>query len=430
MKKQIKTVAVALTVVMSMAAAPFAVFAGGDITYEQTVVSNTAVSWVNLNEKCNVGWDAGTIDWNGDGLNEAPDKAPSGKAVEAKTWGRLSVQDPSKNYWDSVAGAKYAPLYAMGAQAIWSSEYSQNILNGDVVAFTSNFDIQGRCVNAVDLSFTSDNAAIVTVNGRYLASTTNSIRWENYLASGGVEPEIGAPMGDAEVAAILNQGIMINTNIKDAYNDNNLGWNAVQTVHLSDIDNWLEVFHLSPRSTNNVLKVYGINAGTDCSNASNGGNPAFVMYGLTVKSSDHGVDVIPNWMAIHLDVVGTDTTNTVTMAGGTQYQSGQGWGFTYFNLADLSQGKDLTLNIVGGKKLTTYGKATLSLVEVNGQAAIKVVLTGITLAAGNEVFKAQVSDNESLFTGKNYNQGNFAFKAPAPQKVNGSYTFTIPLNIF
>jgi len=137
------------------------------------------------------------------------------------------------------------------------------------------------------------------------------------------------------------------------------------------------------------------------------------------------------WMALHLNTTGGDSTNTIAMpAGGIQYQSTQGWGFTYIKVEDLRLGVPQVFDIVGGDKRTKYGTAALELIRGdNGAAQLKVTLTdlndktGITLSGGNEVIKAEISGADIF--GNNYDQGSFTYKSAAPKKVAGSYTFII-----
>ena len=127
------------------------------------------------------------------------------------------------------------------------------------------------------------------------------------------------------------------------------------------------------------------------------------------------------WAGVHLDVEGG--TNTVTMANGERFSTGQGWGFTYIKVEGLSKSKPLTFDIVGNKQ--TYGTAELS---VNENDELVIILEGISLASGKEVIKVMLTADESWLL--NNNQGKYALKMPAPAKTDGKYVIVVPSTKF
>ena len=152
-----------------------------------------------------------------------------------------------------------------------------------------------------------------------------------------------------------------------------------------------------------------------------------------------GIDTIDNaatdvygglWAAVHLDVNGSDCdndsgTNTVTMTGGTQYSTGQGWGFTYFSIDGLSWSTPVEFDIVGNG--VVYGKATVSLSPSND---LIITIEGVSIKGGNESIKVMVTANESWL--KKNNQGSYKFKSSGLDWEVDEYLYvvTIPLSYF
>jgi len=344
---------------------------------------------------------------------EVDDWFYNAEALEQKiAWGEALKNAEDGELYDLMMGIKDGENQA---QWVWDipDPISTGVTGSSIIINVEEFYIQdGWAIpDSIPFYFACDNAAVVYVNGSWAGCT-----WE---AFGGMAGEGQSSYHFATLNSETFDGDkwcrMYSADIAKLLH---VGKNTI-TIYAANSQQFIGSGHPSEGNYDTTNNPAGLIFACSFDVANNGGNQF-----VNEEKEFYGF-----WAAIHLDFSGSSwnpsSDGTATVTDGTPGQTnGQGWGFTYFRVDELSKYDPLEFYLK--QNGNTPGKVILS---VNANNEIVITIEGITLKSGNEVIKVMVTNNEQWL--KTHNQGDYTFKAKAPAKnAEGQYVITIPKKTF